>query len=92
METYQNLEAMLGVWESVNLNPAIIVSREYGGAYRLTILHVDIYTRQAHPAVHPIESDDQGMYIGILSTCQRIEFDAMSDTLHLSVFGEYIRN
>ena len=93
MGTTNYLNKLEGVWESVSLNPAVMIFRHYCGDYRLVVMHMETHSRQTRPAVYDIESGDNGLYIGILSLGgQRVEFDPLTDTLTLSRYGDYMRN
>ena len=92
MDTSWNLTRIERVWESLSLNPAVIVIRTFDGKFKLIVLHVEIYTDQTRPAVYDIDSDESGYYIGCLALGgQRITYEPISDTLNLSRYGDYMR-
>ena len=51
-----NLFSIVGTWESVNLNPTVIIYRN-GKEYLLSIVYVSETTKQASPATYEIQQD-----------------------------------
>jgi hypothetical protein len=92
MNTNNNPAAIVGVWESVNLNPTVIITHNCNGKYWIIFLHMNEHSKQASPAIFEVEQDKIGIFIS--STKKRIEikYDSLSDTLSLSNFGDYMRN
>jgi hypothetical protein len=92
MNTNINPDAIVGVWESINLHPAVIITHNQNDKYWIIILHMNEHSKQASPAIFEVEQDEMGIFIS--STKKRIEikYDSLSDTLSLSNFGDYIRN
>jgi len=92
MNTNINPDAIVGLWESVNLNPTVIITHNCNGKYWIIILHMNEHNKQASPAIFEVEQDEMGIFIS--STKKRIEikYDSLSDTLSLSNFGDYMRN
>lgn len=86
-----DLEVLLGNWESVNLNPTIMINK-CKNSYLLSIIHVSETTQQGKPATYEILSDDIGYYI--FSNFKRVDvfYDKKSDLLTLSTLGDYMRN
>lgn len=86
-----DLEVLLGNWESINLNPTIMINRNKD-SYLLSIIHISEMSQQAQPATYEILSDEIGYYI--FSNLKRVDisFDKKSDLLTLSTLGDYMRN
>lgn len=51
-----NLFSIVGTWESVNLNPTVIIYRN-DKEYHLSIIYVSETTKQASPATYEIQQD-----------------------------------
>jgi hypothetical protein len=86
------LHALIGNWESINLNPTVMIHCGTETTYLLSILYVDECSGLAHPATYEITEDEDGYYIYLNSRRANITYDALSDTLYLSSLGEYLRN
>ncbi|GHV10459.1 hypothetical protein FACS1894162_4650 [Bacteroidia bacterium] len=86
-----NLDILVGNWESVNLNPTVMING-YNHSYTLSIIYMNETTGQAHPATYEIQQDADGYHI--YCNCKRlsISYDARLDTLTVSTFGDYMRN
>ena len=61
-----NLFSIVGTWESVNLNPTIILYRS-DKEYLLSIIYVSETTKQASPATYEIQQDGSQYFIAIAS-------------------------
>jgi hypothetical protein len=92
MNTNNNSDVIVGIWESINLHPTVIITHNRNDKYWIIILHMNEHSKQASPAIFEVEQDEMGIFIS--STKKRIEikYDSLSDTLSLSNFGDYIRN
>jgi hypothetical protein len=86
-----NPEVLTGTWESVNLNPTVIIYRN-GNSYLLSIIHINETSGQAHPATYEIEKDRAGYYFSYNGKRLSVKYDARLDMLNLSSFGDYLRN
>jgi len=86
-----SLDILIGNWESVNLNPTIIIYKN-NKIYMLSVIHINETTRQAHPATYEIQKDKGGYYIVCNSKRIIVNYDARLDSLNLTSFGDYIRN
>lgn len=86
-----DLEILSGNWESVNLNPTIIIYRD-GERYLLSIIHINEMSRQASPAIYEIQEDDDGYFINYNQKRAVISYDPKLDVLNLSTLGDYLRN
>jgi hypothetical protein len=54
METNKfNLDRLVGNWESINLNPTVIIYRN-GDSYLLSVIHMNETSKQASPATYEI--------------------------------------
>jgi hypothetical protein len=89
---YIPLHALTGNWESINLNPTVMILRGNETTYLLSILYVDECSGLAHPATYEIAEDEEGYYIYLSGKRTSITYDALSDTLYLSSLGEYLHN
>ena len=57
-----NLFSIVGTWESINLNPTIIIYRS-DKEYLLSIIYVSETTKQASPATYEIQQDGSQYFI-----------------------------
>lgn len=89
-ETF-DLKVLSGNWESINLNPTVIVYQD-GGQYLLSIIHINETSRQASPATYEIQEDEDGFYINYNLKRVSISYDKKLDLLTVSALGDYIRN
>ena len=86
-----NLFSIVGTWESVNLNPTIIIYRS-DKEYLLSIIYVSETTKQASPATYEIQQDGSQYFIAIVSKRFYIDYDPAKDALNISSLGHYLRN
>ncbi|KAA6336786.1 hypothetical protein EZS27_015085 [termite gut metagenome] len=86
-----DLNGLTGNWESVNLNPTVMIYHNKNN-YLLSIIHMDETTEQAHPATYEIQEDENGFYIWYNLKRVSIGYDAQLDILNLSSLGDYLRN
>lgn len=86
-----DLVVICGNWESVNLSPTVIIYKD-GDSYLLSFIHMDETTKQAKPATHEIQTDDEGYFISYNLKIVRIYYDRKLDVLTLSSMGDYLRN
>ena len=86
-----DLDILVGNWESINLNPTMMIYRN-GESYQLSIIYMNETTRQAIPATYEIQEDKQGYFVYLngkrtsLTYCQRL------DMLTIATLGDYMRN
>ena len=85
-----NLSAIVGIWESVNLHPTVMIYQS-GKKYLLSMLHVSD-NGQAKPAVYEIQKEDNRYFIVEAFKRLYISYDAVKDSIFLSYYGEYLRN
>ena len=86
-----DLDILVGNWESINLNPTVMIHRN-GESYQLSIIYINETTKQASPATYEIQEDEQGYFVYLngkrasISYCQRL------DMLTIATMGDYMRN
>lgn len=86
-----NLDRLVGNWESINLNPTVIIYRD-GNSYLLSIIHMNETSKQASPATYEIQEDEDGIFFNYNLRRTTIDYDAKLDILTISALGDYIRN
>lgn len=86
-----NLFSIVGTWESVNLNPTVIIYRN-DKDYLLSIIYVSETTKQASPATYEIQQDGSQYFITAASKHLYIDYDQGKDVLNISSQGDYLRN
>ena len=84
------LDMLKGNWESVNLNPTVIIYKN-DNAYCLSFIHINETSRQANPSTFEIREDENGYYISYNKRVA-VSYDARLDLLNLSEYGNYMRN
>lgn len=90
-EVLFDLSVLVGTWESVNLNPTVMIYRN-GDRYLLSIIQMNETSKQASPATYEIQEDDGGYFIYYNLKRTAISYDAKLDFLTLSALGDYMRN
>lgn len=86
-----DLDILVGNWESINLNPTVMIHRN-GENHQLSIIYMNETTKQASPATYEIQEDEQGYFVYFnrkrtsITYCQRLEM------LTIATLGDYIRN
>ena len=86
-----NLFSIDGTWESINLNPTVIIYRN-DKDYLLSIIYVSETTKQASPATYEIQKDGSQYFIATASKWLYIDYDPAKDVLSISSLGGYLRN
>ena len=86
-----NLFSIVGTWESVNLNPTVIIYRN-DKEYVLSIIYVSETTKQASPATYEIQQNSSQYFITIASKRLYIDYDPAKDVLSILSLGDYLRN
>ena len=86
-----NLFSIVGTWESVNLNPTVIIYRS-DKEYLFSIIYVSETTKQASPATYEIQQDGSQYFIVPAPKRIYIDYDPVKDVLNLSSLGDYLRN
>ena len=85
------LFSIVGTWESVNLNPTIIIYRS-DKEYLLLYIYISETTKQASPATYEIQQDGSQYFIIIASKRLYVDYDPVKDILSISSLGDYLRN
>ena len=88
---YFDLTVLVGNWESVNLNPTVMIHRS-GDSYQLSIIYINETTRQASPSTYEIHEDEQGDCISLNGKRTSICYDVRLYTLTIAPLVAYIRN
>ncbi|MEG0889242.1 MAG: DUF3876 domain-containing protein [Bacteroides sp.] len=86
-----NLLSIVGTWESINLNPTVIIYRN-DKTYLLSIIYVSETTRQASPATYEIQKDGSQYFIATTFKRLYVDYDSSKDVLSISSLGDYLRN
>jgi hypothetical protein len=86
-----NPEVLIGTWESVNLNPTVLIYRN-GNSYLLSIIYINETSKQASPSTCEIQRDRGGYYFSYSGKRVAVDYDARLDILILSSLGDYLRN
>jgi hypothetical protein len=86
-----DLNVLSGNWESVNLNPTVIIYRD-AERFMLSVIHINETSRQASPATYEIQEDEDGYFINYNLKRTTISYDPKQDVLNLSSLGDYLRN
>lgn len=86
-----NLFSIVGTWESVNLNPTVIIYRN-DKEYLLSIIYVSETTKQASPSTYEIQKDGSQYFIAPVLKRIYIDYDPGKDVLSISSLGDYLRN
>ena len=86
-----NLFTIVGTWESINLNPTVIIYRN-DKDYLLTIIYVSETTKQASLATYEIQKEGSLYFIAHVPKRIYIDYDPVKDVLNLSSLGDYLRN
>ena len=76
------LFSIVGTWESVNLNPTIIIYRS-DKEYLLLYIYISETTKQASPATYEIQRDGIQYFIAIASKRLYVDYDPAKDVLSL---------
>ena len=86
-----NLFSIVGTWESINLNPTVIIYRS-DKEYLLSIIYVSETTKQASPATYEIQKEGSLYFIALMPKRIYIDYDPAKDILSISSLGDYLRN
>lgn len=85
------LDRLVGNWESINLNPTVIIYQS-GKSYLLSVIHMNETSKQASPATYEIQEDEAGFFINYNLKRAAISYDIKLNILTISALGDYIRN
>ena len=86
-----DLGVLVGNWESINLNPTVMIYRN-GESHQLSIIYMNETTKQANPATYEIQEDEQGYFVYLKGKRASITYCQRLDTLTIATLGDYIRN
>ncbi len=86
-----NLFSIVGTWESVNLNPTVIIYRNDKESL-LSIIYVSETTKQASPDTYDIQQFGSNYFFAFVSKRLYIDYDPAKDVLSISSLGDYLRN
>lgn len=86
-----SLGRLVGNWESINLNPTVIIYRN-GNSYLLSVIHMNETSKQANPATYEIQEDEDGFFISYNQKRTAINHDTKLDILTIPALGDYLRN
>ncbi len=86
-----NLFSIVGTWESVNLNPTVIIYRS-DKEYLLSIIYVSETTKQASPATYEMQQDGSQYFITVAAKRLYVDYDSVRDILSILSLGDYLRN
>ena len=84
------LSAIVGIWESLNLHPTVMIYPSKK-KYLLSMLHVSD-NGQAQPATYEIQKEDSRYFIVSAFKRLYIGYDKAKDSLSISYYGNYLRN
>ena len=85
-----NLSAIVGIWESLNLHPTVMIYQSKK-KYLLSMLNVSD-NGQPQPATYEIQKEDSRYFIVSVFKQLYIGYDKVKDSLSISYYGEYLRN
>lgn len=86
-----DLEILAGNWESINLNPTIIIHSN-GESHQLSIIYMNEITKQASPTTYEIQEDEQGYFVYLNGKRASITYCQRLDMLTIATLGDYMRN
>ena len=86
-----NLDSLVGNWESINLNPTVIIYCNRSN-YLLSIIYMNEMNKQASPATYEIQEDEDGFFINYNLKRTVVSYDTKLDILTISALGDYMRN
>ena len=85
-----DLDILVGNWESINLNPTVMIHRN-AESHQLSIIYMNEATKQASPVTYEIQEDEQGYFVyfngkrASISYCQRLDMLTIALSLiHIS--------
>ena len=57
-----DLDILVGNWESINLNPTVMIHRN-GENHQLSIIYMNETTKQASPSTSEIQEEEDGYFM-----------------------------
>ena len=86
-----DLDRLVGNWESINLNPTVMIYRS-GESHKLSIIYMNETTKQASPSTYEIQEDKDGYFIYFNGKRTSITHCRRLDMLTIATLGDYMRN
>ncbi|WP_281695959.1 DUF3876 domain-containing protein [Bacteroides clarus] len=86
-----DLDRLVGNWESINLNPTVMIHRN-GENHQLSIIYMNEVTKQASLATYEIQEDEQGYLVYLNGKRTSITYSQRLDMLTIATLGDYMRN
>ena len=86
-----DLDILVGNWESINLNPTVMIHRN-GENYQLSIIYMNESSKQASPSTYEIQEDEQGYFVYLNGKRTSITYCQRLDMLTIATLGDYLRN
>lgn len=86
-----DLDILVGNWESINLNPTVMIHRN-GESHQLSIIYMNETTKQASPSTYEVHEDEQGYFVYLNSKQASISYCQRLDILTITTLGDYMRN
>lgn len=86
-----DLDRLVGNWESINLNPTVMIHRNDEN-HQLSIIYMNEVTKQANLATYEIQEDEQGYLVYLNGKRTSITYSQRLDMLTIATLGDYMRN
>lgn len=86
-----DLNILVGNWESINLNPTVMIHRNDEN-HQLSIIYMNETTKQANPATYEIQEDEDGYFMYFIGKRVSITYNPRLDILTIATQGDYMRN
>jgi hypothetical protein len=86
-----DLDRLVGNWESINLNPTLMIHRN-GESHQLSIIYMNETTKQASPSTYEIQEDEKGYFVYLNGKQASIAYCQKLDMLTIATMGDYMRN
>lgn len=85
-----DLGVLIGNWESINLNPTVMIHRN-GKSHQLSIIYMNETTKQASSSTYEIQEDEQGYFVHLNGKRASIAYCHRLDMLTIATLGDYMR-
>lgn len=86
-----DLDILVGNWESINLNPTVMIYRN-GENHQLSVIYMNEATKQASPSTYEIQVDEHGYFVYLNGKRTSITYFQRLDMLTIATLGDYMRN
>lgn len=86
-----DLDILVGNWESINLNPTVMIHRN-SESHQLSIIYMNEATKQASPSTYEIQENEQGYFVYLNGKRASITYCQRLDILTIATMGDYMRN